>query len=72
VGYVSTSAAKMVIIYGLLSTTSPGSSATNIGSAKLSNKSLLERACTSSNNNIKFFKFSSSSPSWPNGYNFQH
>jgi hypothetical protein len=52
----------MVIFYGLLSTTSSSSSTTYIWSANLSDKSLLERTCTSRDNFINIFKFSSPSP----------
>jgi hypothetical protein len=43
-GYVSTSASKMVIFYGLLSTTTSSAPTTDFWPTNFSNQSLLERA----------------------------
>jgi len=62
-GYVSASAAKMVIFYGLLSTTTSSAPTTYFWPTNFSNQSLLERASTDHRvyNLIQFFyKFFSS------------
>ena len=62
-GYVSTSASKMVIFYGLLSTTTSSAPTTDFWPTNFSNQSLLERASADHRlyNLIQFFyKFFSS------------